>query len=132
MTRQLINPPELHPAPGFSHIARVTGDQLVFLSGQVALDRELNVVGGDDLAEQTRVVMRNLQTALAAAELGWEHVVRRTIYTTQPTEYWTIKDVIEEFTGPDSPPAQTVIGVVGLAIPGLMVEIELTAVQPRG
>ena len=65
--RQLLNPPELHPAPGFSHVAIAEGTRVVHLAGQVALDREFGIVGGDDLGAQTRAAMRNVEAALTAA-----------------------------------------------------------------
>ena len=126
--RQLLNPPELHPAPGFSHVAIAEGTRVVHLAGQVALDREFGIVGGDDLGEQTRAAMRNVEAALTAAGAAWGDVVRRTVYTLHPTEYETITAAIDEVTGGAEHPAQTIVGVTGLAVPGLLIEIECTAV----
>jgi enamine deaminase RidA (YjgF/YER057c/UK114 family) len=126
MGRELHNPPDLHPAPGFSHIAAATGSRLVFIAGQVALDQEFNVVGGDDLGAQTRAAMENVGRALAAVGAGWDDVVRRTVYTKQPTEWEVIAKAIEEVQGSDRNPAQTVLGVTGLALPELLIEIECT------
>ena len=99
MPRRTTNPPELHPAPGFSHVSEAVGARTVHLAGQVALDPQFGIVGGDDLYEQTRAAMRNVELALRAAGAGWDDVVRRTIYTTQPTEYATITSAIEEVQG---------------------------------
>jgi len=126
--RQLINPPELHPAPGFSHAAVAEGTRVVHLAGQVALDREFGIVGGDDLGEQTRAAMRNVEAVLTAAGAAWGDVVRRTVYTLHPTEYETITAAIDDVTGGAEHPAQTIVGVTGLAVPGLLIEIECTAV----
>ena len=126
--RQLLNPPELHPAPGFSHVAVAEGTRVVHLAGQVALDREFGLVGGDDLGEQTRAAMRNVEAALTAAGAAWDDVVRRTVYTLHPTEYETITVAIDDVTGGAEHPAQTIVGVTGLAVPGLLIEIECTAV----
>jgi enamine deaminase RidA (YjgF/YER057c/UK114 family) len=128
MARQLVNPPELHPAPGFSHIAIGEGRRIVCFAGQVAIDREFDIVGGDDLHAQTLAAMRNLEQALAAAGAGWDDVVRRTIYTLRPTEWETITAAIEEVTGAAEHPAQTIVGVTSLALEGLLIEIECTAV----
>ena len=126
--RELVNPPELHPAPGFSHMALAQGQRLVFVAGQVALDPEFGLVGGDDLGAQTRAAMENVKVALQAAGAGWDDVVRRTIYTARPTEHETITAAIDEVTGGAAHPAQTIVGVTGLAVPGLLIEIEVTAV----
>ena len=127
MPRELINPPELHPAPGFSHIAIAHGDRLIYFAGQVALDREFGLVGGNDLGEQTKAAMRNVEQAMSAVGVGWDDIVRRTIYTAMPTEYATITAAIDEVTGGAGHPAQTTVGVTGLAVPGLLIEIECTA-----
>jgi enamine deaminase RidA (YjgF/YER057c/UK114 family) len=125
MPRELINPPELHPTPGFSHIAVPTGARLVFVAGQVALDRDFNVVG-DSLTAQTKAAMENVGTALSAIGASFEDVVRRTIYTTQPNEWETIARAVEEVQGSDRNPPQTIVGVPGLALPELLIEIECT------
>jgi hypothetical protein len=52
-------------------------------------------------------------------------VVRRTIYTTQPTEYGVITAAIEEVQGSTEHPAQTIVGITGLAVPGLLIAVDL-------
>ena len=127
MGRELVNPQALHPAPGFSHITIATGSKLVYFAGQVALDKDFNIVGGGDLRAQTVAAMRNVETAIAEAGVTWDDIVRRTIYTTMPTEYEAITSGIDEVTGGAGHPAQTIVGVTGLAVPGLLIEIECTA-----
>lgn len=129
-TRELISPAELHPSPGFSHVAVATGSRFAFIAGQVALAQDFSVIGGDDLHAQTVAAMRNLEVALKATGASWEHVVRRTIYTTQPTEFAVITAAIEEVQGSTEHPAQTILGVIGLAVPGLLIEIECTVCLP--
>lgn len=124
--REISNPAALHPAPGFSHIALATGGRLAFIAGQVALAPDFSIIGGDDLGEQTRAAMRNLGVALESIGAGFEDVVRRTIYTTSPTEFETITAAIEDVQGSTDHPAQTILGVTGLAVPGLLIEIEAT------
>lgn len=127
-SRRLISPETLHPSPGFSHIAAASGSTIVFLAGQVALERDFSIAGGTDLAAQTRRAMQNVGTALSEVGADWGDVVRRTIYTTRPTEFETIAAAIDEVTGGGPQPAQTIVGVTGLALPGLLIEIEVTAV----
>ena len=129
-TRESINPPDLHPAPGFSHISVAGGSRIAYIAGQIALAPDFSIVGGDDLGEQTKAAMRNLEVALSAIDATWEHVVRRTIYTTQPTEYEVITAAIEEVQGSSDHPAQTIVGITGLALPGLLIEIEATVSLP--
>ena len=72
--------------------------------------------------------MRNIEIALGEAGVGWDDIVRRTIYTLHPTEYEVITSAIDEVTGGADHPAQTIVGVTGLAVPGCLIEIECTAV----
>ena len=125
MPRAITNPGGLHPPPGYSHIALATGSRLAFVAGQAALDPEFRVVGGDDLAAQTRQVLKNLAVALDELDAGWEDVVKATVYTTLPHEYATIGAVMAEALGGAEPPAQVLLGVTSLALPELLIEIEL-------
>ena len=63
-----------------------------------------------------------------AVGVGWDDIVRRTIYTLHPTEYETITRAIDDVTGGADHPAQTILGVTELAVPGLLIEVECTAV----
>jgi enamine deaminase RidA (YjgF/YER057c/UK114 family) len=128
MTRTLSNPVGLHPAPGFSHLAVSRGSRMVHFAGQIALDENFDIVGGGDLFEQTRAAMRNLETAMKDSGVEWQHIVRRTVYTTQPTQYEVIARAIHSVTGGAADPPQTIVGITGLAIDGLLIEIECTAV----
>lgn len=128
MSRQLMSPDTVHPAPGFSHVAIAEGTKVVHFAGQVALDHQFGVIGGDNLFEQTKAAMNNLAEVMSAAGVTWDDIVRRTIYTLHPTEYEIITEAIDEVTGAAEPPAQTIVGVTGLAVPGLLIEIECTAV----
>ena len=125
--RELLNPPDLHPAPGFSHIAVAQGQKVVHFAGQLGIGLDFSLAA-EDLYGQTAAAMRNVKTAMDAVEVGWDDIVRRTIYTTQPTEYETITNAIDEVTGGAAHPAQTIVGVTGLAVPGCVIEIECTAV----
>ena len=127
MSRELINPSNLHPAPGFSHIAIAEGSRVVHFAGQLGLEADFSLAA-DDLHGQTVKAMRNVEVAMAAAGVGWDEIVRRTVYTLHPTEYEVITRAIDEVTGGADHPAQTIVGVTGLAVPGCLIEIVCTAV----
>ncbi|TFL14946.1 RidA family protein [Pusillimonas caeni] len=130
MARKLLNPSELHPAPGFSHITVAEPGTVAYIAGQVALAPDFSIIGGDDLGAQTKAAMRNVEVALKAVDASWDDVVRRTIYTLHPTQYEVITAAIEEVQGSKEHPAQTIIGVTGLAVPGLLIEVEVTVRLP--
>jgi enamine deaminase RidA (YjgF/YER057c/UK114 family) len=130
MPRTISNPAGIHPPPGYSHTVVATGSRLAFIAGQAALAPDFQLVGGDDLASQTRQAMANL--AIALDELGgtWDDVVRATVYTTRPHDYEEIGGAMAEAMGGAAPPAQVLLGVTGLALPELLVEIELVVSLP--
>ena len=130
MTRNLINPASLHSAPGFSHITVAEPGKVAYFAGQVALAPDFSVIGGDDLGAQTEAAMRNIEIALKEVGASWGDVVRRTIYTLHPTEYEVMTAAIEKVQKSQEHPAQTIIGVTGLAVPGLLIEIEVTVRLP--
>src|SRR5215211_4612673 len=71
------NPDGLPQNPAFSNVAVVSGNvRTIYIGGQDAVDAEGNIVGIGDIAAQTEQVLRNLRTALAAANAGPEHVVK--------------------------------------------------------
>lgn len=127
MPRTLLDPDALHEAPGFSHVAVGEGSRLVYVAGQVALGKDFEVVGAGDLRAQTVAAMSNVQVALTAAGATWDDVVRRTIYTLRPSEFELISEAIESVIGAADQPPQTILGVTGLVLPELLIEIEVTA-----
>lgn len=125
MTREILNPPEIHSPPGYSHIVVASGRRLAFIAGQAPIDREFNLVGDGDLAAQTRQVMENINHALAALGADWTNAVKATVYTTRPTEYEAIGEAMAAAMGGVDPPAQVIVGVPGLALPAMLIEIDL-------
>jgi enamine deaminase RidA (YjgF/YER057c/UK114 family) len=128
--REILNPAQIHPPPGYSHIAKATGARLAFVAGQAAIDKDFNLVGVGDLEAQTRQVMVNLNHALDELGATWDDVVNATVYTTQPTEFETIGRAMSEGRGAADPPAQVIAGVTSLALPELLIEIELIVSLP--
>jgi enamine deaminase RidA (YjgF/YER057c/UK114 family) len=128
--RELINPPGLHPAHGYSHVAIAMPGRIAYIAGQVPLDADFNVVGEGDLGEQTKAAMRNIKTVLDALGASWDNVMRRTVYTVQPRELETITTALQEAQGNAEPPPATVVGVTALAVEGLLIEIEDTVHLP--
>ena len=130
MPRTIANPEGIHPPPGYSRTVVAIGSRLAFVAGQVALDLDFQLVGGDDLGLQTRAAMENLRIALDELGAGWDDVVKATVYTTRPHDYEVIGGAMAEAMGGAAPPAQVLLGVTGLALPELLVEIELVVSLP--
>ena len=64
---EFLNPNDLHVTAGYTHVVTANQGKMVFVSGQVALNKQLELVGKGDLRAQTTQVFENLRVALVAA-----------------------------------------------------------------
>jgi len=126
------NPPTLSPPTGYTHVVEVSGAaKTIYISGQIALDRAGNLVGGSDMKAQAEQVFKNLEAALAAGGAKFGDVVKMNTYTTDMSQIQAIRDVRGKYFG-TATPASTLVQVVHLARPDLLLEIEVIAVVPAG
>ena len=85
--------------------------ELVFCSGQIALDPASGeLVGGGDVAAETRQVLANLAAVLKAAGVGPERVVKTTIFLVDLGDFAVVNRVYAE-TFPSVPPARSTVEV---------------------
>ena len=106
---------------------------LIYLSGQVALDRDGNVVGKDDLVAQTRKCFENIRDVLQLAGASLSDLVKLTTYFTvdiaDPAVTRTYWNVREEFLGSHKP-ASAGLRVQSLIYRELLLEIDAVAILP--
>ena len=108
----------------YSQAIRV-GD-LVFVSGQAAIGENAEIVGEGDFMAQAHQVFANLRTVLGAAGSGLERVVKVGIYVTDMSYFPRIVELRGLYFA-EPYPADTIVQVEALALPGLMLEIEAVA-----
>src|SRR5262244_1478896 len=96
---------------------------LLFVSGIGPLAEDGSLVGGDDPAEQTRQIFRNLDAVLRAAGASAADVLKVTVFLTDIADRTRINPVRQQFFG-GARPASTLVEVSRLAVPGMRVEIE--------
>ena len=127
-----INPTELFQSTqyGFSQIIVTEPGKNVFISGQVAWDENMNIVGKNDLKVQTQKAIENLKTAIEIIGGTLENIVVLRIYKVKYTivDGPIISTILKEYFGTTCPPASTWISVDGLANEDFMIEIEAQAV----
>ena len=130
MEKQYINPDTLLAPRGYTHIVTVAGPaKLVFVSGQVAVDKEGKLVGPGDLKAQIRQAANNLKAALAAAGATAADIVKTNTYIVnyKQSDYSAMREARAELFLEGEPPASTLVGVTSLAVEGLLVEMEAIA-----
>ena len=126
------NPPTLSKPTGYTHVVEVSGPaKTIYISGQIAFDKDGALVGAGDMKAQAEQVFRNLEAALAAAGAKFSDVVKMNTYTTDMSQAQAIRDVRARYFR-DATPASTLVQVVHLARPELMLEIEVIAAVPEG
>ncbi len=122
------NPPALSTPTGYTHIVEVTGPaKTVYISGQIAYDKDGKIVGAGDMKAQAEQVFRNLQAALDAAGAKFSDVVKMNTYITDMDKAPAVREVRAKYFT-DTTPASTFVKVAGLVRPELMLEIEVIAV----
>ncbi len=119
--RTPIIPAGVSPNPALSPGVRV-GD-LLFVSGNVAVDASGNLVGGSDCEAQSRQVMANIRAIVEAAGGKMEDVAKITCFITDINNYSGYSKVRSE-TWPSNPPASSTVVVVALVRPEWLVEVE--------
>ena len=133
MIKEHLNPPGLPDwGESFSQVVVIqTGTtRTIYVSGQVSVDRDKNVIGHGDLGQQAEVSLQNLSKALAFAGATPADVVRLGIYVKnlRPDHAAAIGPVLRKMFRAGKMPASTWLGVSSLALEDLLIEIEATAV----
>jgi enamine deaminase RidA (YjgF/YER057c/UK114 family) len=126
----VIHPPELASPPGYSNVVEVSGGRLVFIAGQTALDRDGNLIGGDDIEAQADQAFRNLGYALKAAGCTPRDLVKLTVFVRDMAGLPLYRKARDRFFGsvdPPAAPAITLVEVSKLFQDDLLIEIEAMA-----
>lgn len=129
-TIAFINPPDLPAPPGYSQVVDIRSGRIVYIAGQVALDRAGNLVGAGDLEAQADQVFRNLGAALAAAGLTARELVKLTVYLRDMRGLPAYRKARDRFFGTTTPPAApaiTLVEVSRLYRDDALIEIEAVA-----
>ncbi|MCF4119450.1 RidA family protein [Antribacter sp. KLBMP9083] len=130
---ELLQPEGLVKSPAFSHVAVVPpGATTILVGGQNAVDRSGALVGGEDVAAQTRQVMANLATALAAAGAGVEHLVSVSVLLVEGVDVnAAYAAAAASLADAPKPPLVVAAIVRGLGVPGALVEVSALAAVVR-
>jgi len=111
----------------FSAGVEASEGRTVYVSGQVSMDAEGNVVGEGDVKRQTETVLEHVKTVLEEAGGGMDDIVKVTVFITDMELYDEIHEIRRRYF--EEPyPASSMVEVSALIDPRLLIEIEAIAV----
>ena len=124
--KKVIAPSNLHRPFGYAHAIQI--DKTLYISGQIPLDMDMNVVGKNDMAAQTEQVYANLKKVLEDAGGTMRNIVMVNIYCTDIESFdKQTRGMRKKYFG-DYYPAITAVEVKRLYRPDFMIEVEAVAV----
>lgn len=122
---QTINTNKAPQAVGPYSQGIIAGD-LVFLSGQIPLNIEINKIISSDIVGQTRQVLKNITILLESVGLTTENIIKANCYLTNMKDFTEFNKEYERFFS--TRPSRSCVGVSDLP-KGALVEIEVIAVK---
>ncbi len=123
-----ITPPGA-PAPRGPYSPAVRAGEFIFVSGQGPIDPETDVMFTGDSGEQTRLVLRNIQSILEGCGASLADVVKCSVFLAEAGDFAAMNEVYAGFFG-ETKPARTTVEARFVA-PGMRVEIDCVAWRPK-
>ena len=133
MAKEFINPAALpNWEQSFTQVITISSGlaRTVYISGQVAVDQDQNLIGAGDLRAQAMQAFRNLETALAAGGATTEDVVRLNIYVKdyKDADAAAVGEALRHYFPHKQLPTSTWLGVQALARQGFLIEVDAVAI----
>ncbi len=116
------------PAPIGPYNQAVLAGNLLYTSGQIALDPTTMELVIDSIESETKQVMENLQAVLAAADLTFEQVIKSTIFITDMADFAKINTVYAAYFNEKTAPARETVQVAALP-KNVHIEISMIAMR---
>jgi 2-iminobutanoate/2-iminopropanoate deaminase len=123
MVKEQIATPKGQAIGPYSH--GMAAGNLVFVSGQIALDAATGKLVDGDVGAQARQALENARAILDAAGLGFAHVIKTTIFLTDMADFAAVNEVYKGYVA-EPYPARSTIAVAALPL-AAKVEIEMIA-----
>ena len=132
ITKQINSATFAKPMGAYSHgyVVDLGQSEMIFTTGQIALDDQGNVVHPDNVEKQAEFVFESLQNILKESGASLDDVVKATIYVTDMADFPKISPVRNRYFA-NSKPVSTLVQVSSLVNPDCKVEIEVVAVKAK-
>ena len=107
MDKQIVNTIDA-PAPIGPYNQAVRTGNLLFISGQIALVPETEILINSSISEETHQVMKNLQAILQSEGLDFKNIVKTTIFLSGMEHFAAVNEVYAQYFSCDHPARETV------------------------
>lgn len=124
MPKKILDTPS-GPTPLGPYSVATEANGFVFISGMIAIDPATGQAVSGGVKPQTEQVMRNIGSVLADVGLGYDDIVKTTIFVTDIGDFTKVNDIYGSYVG-DASPARSTVEVSALP-GGFVVEIETIA-----
>ena len=114
------------PAPIGPYNQAIKAGNMLFVSGQIALDPVTGELLINNIEQETNQVMNNITAILTEAGAGFEHIVKTTIFLSDMSLFAEVNEIYGKYFSGDFPARETV-AVKGLP-KNVHVEISVTAI----
>jgi 2-iminobutanoate/2-iminopropanoate deaminase len=115
------------PAPIGPYSQAVQAGNMLFISGQIAIDPATNQLISGGIKEEAKQVMNNLEAVLKTAGFSFEHIVKTSIFLSDMNHFADVNEIYGSYFQSDYPARETV-AVLGLP-KNVNVEISVIAVK---
>ncbi|ACN98616.1 putative endoribonuclease L-PSP [Sulfurihydrogenibium azorense Az-Fu1] len=116
---------EKAPKPIGPYSQAVKYENLIFISGQIAIDPSTNEFVNSDVATQTKIIMENIKAILEEAGINLNHVIKTTIFLKNLEDFQVVNEIYGQYFK-DHKPARSTVEVSRLP-KNALVEIEVIA-----
>ncbi len=116
------------PAPIGPYSQAVLAGNMLFTSGQIAINPITQELVMDNIKTETRQVMENLKVVLEAADMTFDNVVKTSIFINDMSDFGHINEVYSTYFDSDTAPARETVEVANLP-KYVNVEISMIAVK---
>jgi 2-iminobutanoate/2-iminopropanoate deaminase len=107
MEKKIIQTTEA-PAPIGPYNQAVKANDFLFVSGQIAIDPATGELMMADIETETRQVMANLKAILETAGIGFDHIVKTTIFLSDMALFSTVNEIYGSYFSGNYPARETV------------------------
>lgn len=116
------------PEPIGPYSQAIQAGNMLFISGQIAIDPSSGNIDKSDIQKEATQVMKNLQEILKAAGMNFSHVVKSTIFLKDMNNFPKVNEVYGQYFA-EQPPARETVEVSRLP-KDVNVEISCIAIKP--